>query len=94
MSVLNSPVKRGKLWGSSYTWAEAIEAHAEHCFSGCVRFEVTEQGVWLLGDGSRGREYRTQLPKGAEAYARAEIERRGLVKSPRNPALVVAPNYV
>lgn len=92
-SILNKPVSRGKLWGAGYTWSEAIEAHAEHCRSGCVRFEVSDEGIWMLGDGSRGAEYRTRLPKGAEDYARAVIEQKGLVQSSRNPALFVAPNY-
>ncbi len=92
VSILEKPVTRGKLWGSAYTWAEAIQSHAEASLNGCCRFIVSESGVWIEGD-DRHRSYRTKLPKGAEAFARQSIAAQNLVQSPRDPRLWVGPAY-
>lgn len=91
--VLNNPVSRGKLWGNSYSWGEAITAHAEACSGGCCRFLVTEDGIWIEGDASRSKVYRTRIPKGAEPHAKQEMDRVGLVPSTRTKAYRVAPIY-
>jgi len=93
MTVLKNPVSRGKLWGPGYTWGQAIEAHAEHCASGCVRFLVTDVGIWMEGDGSRAKIFGTKLPVGAEAYAKTIIEDFKLVASSRDPRYIVGPKY-
>lgn len=94
MSALNNPVNRGNLWGKSYTWGTAIDAHAEaSATGGDCRFIVTDKGIWMEGDGSRCKTYRTQLPKGAESYALATIEAKGLAVSSRDPKYRVCPRY-
>lgn len=92
VSILGRRITRGKLWGAPYTWAEAIQNHAEHCQNGCCRFIVTDAGIWLEGD-DRSRSYRTKLPKGAEDFARACIATEMLVQSSRDPRLWVGPAY-
>jgi hypothetical protein len=93
-NILNRPVSRGNLWGKTYTWAEAIENHAEESANGGdCNFAVTTSGVWMRGVGGRNRVYRTQVPKGAEAYALDAIERRGLAVSSHYPELRVCPRY-
>lgn len=92
ISILDKTVTRGKLWGTPYTWAEAINNHAEASHDGCCRFIVAENGIWLEGD-DRQRSYRTKLPKGAEDHARARIAAEKLVQSSRDPRLWVGPRY-
>ena len=92
VSILERPVTRGQLWGSAYTWAQAIQNHAEASHNGCCRFIVTEEGIWIEGDDSR-RSYRTKLPKGAENFARRSIAAENLVPHPRHARLWVGPAY-
>lgn len=91
--ILNKTVCRGKLWVASHTWASAIDAHAELCASGSCRFIVNEDGIWMEGDASRSRAYKTKLPKGAEEHARKAISREGLVPSTRDAEYMVAKAY-
>ena len=91
-SILKKTILRGKLWGASYTWSEAIKNHAKASHDGCCRFIVTKNGTWMEGD-DRHRSYRTKLPKGAENHARDCIAAEQLVQSSRDPRLWVGSRY-
>lgn len=92
-AILGRPVSRGKLWGSAYTWAEAIESHASACHAGCCRFYVSDAGIWIEGN-DRDRCFRTKLPKGAEQHARDCIAAEGLAQSKRKAGYWVGPAYI
>lgn len=94
MDILDNPVTRGKLWGQSYTWREAIESHGELSRHGDGQFVVDpEKGIWLRAAGKRNAIYITKLPKTCEAHALAVIAKNGLVASRHDATLRVAPAY-
>jgi len=93
MSILDKPVTRGKLWGASYTWKEAIDGTVDIANSGMGCFIVTDEGVWMEGDGSRNASYRTKLPKGAEVYALNAIATAGFAQSQYDRTCYVSPRY-
>lgn len=90
-AILNKKINRGSLWRAK-NWGEAIRNHAKLCNGGGTRFIVTAGGITMEGDGGR-TQYRTKIPKGAESFAQEMFKEYNLVKSKRNPEVIVGEKY-